>query len=144
MRNAKCQHCTQYSVLRTQYTDGMPRFVVLQHEMPPGHPRTTHYDLMLEHDGVLRTWAMENVPSAGETIVAERLADHRLAYLEYEGEVSGNRGRVSRVAEGDYRIIEETEGAIVVQIQGAKRNGTLRLVRDMTETHRWRVSFSPG
>ena len=33
----------------------------------------------------------------------ERLADHRLDYLEYEGPVSGDRGSVRRVDGGQYR-----------------------------------------
>lgn len=37
-------------------------------------------------------------------VVAERLPDHRTAYLEYEGPVSGNRGEVARVAWGECEI----------------------------------------
>lgn len=36
----------------------------------------------------------------GQSILAERIADHRWAYLEYQGPISGNRGVVSRVAKG--------------------------------------------
>jgi hypothetical protein len=38
---------------------------------------------------------------------AERLADHRLAYLEYEGEVSGGRGVVKRVARGEMEVVRD-------------------------------------
>src|SRR5882724_3306447 len=68
----------------------MPRFVILRHETPPGFARPAHWDFMLECGGVLRTWEM---------------ADHRLAYLEYEGEVPGGRGTVSRWDEGRYEIL---------------------------------------
>src|SRR5262245_17631602 len=81
----------------------MPRFVVLRHETPPGYRRPAHFDLMLEEGGVLRTWALESLPPVGgEPIPAERLPDHRLDYLDYEGPVSGDRGSVSRVDFGTY------------------------------------------
>ena len=124
--------------------DLMPRFVVLLHKTPVGYPRKTHYDVMLEHGGVLQTWAIEQLPAEGETIPAEKLPDHRLAYLEYEGEISGDRGTVSRTDAGQYEIVHETDAALVVRLSGEKLQGTLRLVRDGPDAHRWRVSFSPG
>jgi hypothetical protein len=42
--------------------------------------------------------------SSSNTIEAERLADHRLAYLDYEGPVTGNRGNVRRIDVGTYRV----------------------------------------
>ena len=35
----------------------MPRYVILQHDTPPGYPRPLHWDLMLEQGRTLRTWA---------------------------------------------------------------------------------------
>jgi hypothetical protein len=46
---------------------------------------------------------------------AERLADHRVAYLEYEGEISGGRGSVRRVAEGVVENLQESENRIEVR-----------------------------
>jgi hypothetical protein len=43
------------------------------------------------------------------------LANHRRAYLEYEGEISGNRGRVSRIEEGTYQISHLPDGAKLIQ-----------------------------
>jgi hypothetical protein len=87
----------------------MPRFVVLHHETPPGYPRPSHYDLMLEQGQSLRTWALASLPELGqEEVVAEELAPHRLAYLDYEGEVSTGRGQVKRVAAGEYALLEDT------------------------------------
>ena len=67
----------------------MPRFVVLYHETPPDHDRPPHFDLMLETGQVLRTFALPRWPAAGEVTAAEALADHRLAYLDYEGPITG-------------------------------------------------------
>jgi hypothetical protein len=83
----------------------MPRFVVLRHVTPPGHDRPTHGDFMLECGGALRTWALAEPPSPGRTIAAEELPDHRLAYLDYEGEVSGGRGSVTRWDAGTYEVL---------------------------------------
>lgn len=126
------------------YDSAMPRFVVLRHETPTRYARGAHFDLMLEHDGVLRTWAMNKMPTAGEAIAAERLPDHRRMYLDYEGEVKGERGHVSRVDAGTYDAMEETATAIVVRLDGERLRGTLTLAQDEKEHHRWRVSLSPG
>ncbi len=78
------------------------RFVVLLHDFPPDHERTRHWDLMLEEDGKLLTWALSESPQPGKSIPATRLPDHRVDYLAYEGPVSGDRGSVLRILEGVY------------------------------------------
>ena len=40
----------------------MARFVLLYHDCPNDHPRPSHYDLMLEANGALRTWAIAALP----------------------------------------------------------------------------------
>ena len=64
-----------------------------------------HYDLMVQLPGAekLVTWRILTPPEAwgANPPVAERIADHRVAYLTYEGEISGGRGRVKRVAAGN-------------------------------------------
>jgi hypothetical protein len=100
----------------------MPRFVLLYHECPTGYVRPSHWDLMLEAGDVLETWALAALPrdwhpahaqtvvryptcpplASGNTVSAEHLAAHRLAYLDYDGPISGGRGEVVRVAAGTY------------------------------------------
>ncbi|RPI89883.1 MAG: hypothetical protein EHM42_02275 [Planctomycetaceae bacterium] len=77
----------------------MPRFVVLSHDWP-----TRHWDLMLENDAVLRTWRLDRAPDLAGPIAIQRLPDHRRAYLDFEGPVSGNRGNVTRVLSGTYEF----------------------------------------
>ena len=115
----------------------MPRFVILRHETPSDSPRGTHWDLMLEADGVLRTWALAGEPAAGEMIAAERLADHRLAYLEYEGPISGNRGSVTQCDGGSIEWIERSDEHVVVALQGMRFCGTLRLRRASATGQSW-------
>ena len=119
----------------------MPRYVVLRHEMPSHECRASHWDLMLEQDDSLRTWALDREPVAAGEIAAEQLADHRLVYLEYEGPVSGNRGSVSRWDEGEYRVESETAEELVVTMWGRRLGGLLTLWRNRAECHSWRVSF---
>jgi hypothetical protein len=122
----------------------MPRFVVLLHETPPGYPRGTHFDLMLEHQGGLRTWALEKLPSGGETVTALRLHDHRLAYLDFEGDVSPGRGRVSRVDAGEFTVTTDDESLLVVAIRGRLLVGRLTLQQTADDPHRWRISLAAG
>ncbi len=99
----------------------MPRFVVLRHETPPGHERPTHWDFMLEAGGVLRTWALAEAPCRGRAIAAEELAEHRLAYLEYEGDVSGGRGSVVRWDAGTYEVLD---GRVALQSESNVQHRT--------------------
>ena len=122
----------------------MLRFAVLLHETPPDYPRHTHYDLLLERGGALWTWALDQLPVAGQAGWAERLPDHRLVYLDYEGEVAAGRGRVSRVDRGEFEIAAESERRLVVALRGAALRGTLTLEQSPSQPHRWRVSFEIG
>jgi len=90
--------------------DSQGRYVVLWHETPADYPRPPHFDLMLQAGDALATWAVERWPGPGETVAAERLADHRRAYLTYEGPVSGDRGTVRRVASGAYTLRRTSAG----------------------------------
>jgi len=122
----------------------MPRFVLLLHETPAGYPRGTHFDLMLEHDAVLRTWAMDRWPAAGESVLAEKLPDHRLAYLDYEGEVAGDRGSVSRVLAGEFDVVTDAEALLVIALRSPGLTGNLTLTQTTDAPHRWRVSLAVG
>ena len=104
------------------------RFVVLFHETPAGASRPSHWDLMLEQGGALRTWALEQEPRSEVSIVAAALPDHRLAYLDYEGPISGDRGCVTRWDQGAYRIVAESAHELKVELAGARFQGVLKIV----------------
>lgn len=78
------------------------RFVLLYHMIEAVAGRGNHWDLMLEQDGVLITFEVARLPSQAGPFQARRLVDHRLAYLDYEGQISGNRGSVIRLDRGYY------------------------------------------
>ena len=51
----------------------------------------------------LRTLQLQaRLLKTGDTCAFKELDPHRRAYLEYEGEVSGNRGTVKRIERGTY------------------------------------------
>ncbi len=108
----------------------MPRYVVLEHD----HPHV-HWDLMLEAGAVLRTWRLTAPPSPGEMIPAEAIGDHRLAYLDYEGPVSGGRGRVVRWDAGTFEWLQDANGTVTVRLHGGRLHGVGRLNRQ--EDGRW-------
>jgi len=78
----------------------MDRFVILHHQSPTDE----HWDVMLETDTALTTWSIPPQCPMGASFAcsATRLPDHRKHYLDYEGEVSGNRGTVARIDAGTY------------------------------------------
>jgi hypothetical protein len=112
----------------------MPRFVLLRHECPPGFAKPSHWDFMLEADGVLLTWELWELPMAWggtrlDSVSATRLPDHRLAYLEYEGPVSGNRGNVRRVAAGTFELLEQNEQRIRAKLDSSSIREAIELIR---------------
>lgn len=130
------------------------RFVLLHHTGWPG--RDDHYDLMLqmeegagEFDPVLKTFASltdecpdgrshadsrargaaAGDPSA-QTNLLRLIADHRRAYLTLEGPLSGGRGCVTRVDEGDFAWIDPPDESLQqlrFTLMGAKLKGDHRL-----------------
>ena len=79
------------------------RFVILYHQSP----MNDHWDVMLETDSALMTWSIppQCLPGTSFICPATPLPAHRKHYLDYEGEVAGNRGAVSRIAAGTYEQI---------------------------------------
>jgi len=117
---------------------------------------------MLEVDGHLRTWALSDLPKQAELpkktnlleeagtegelvaeteIDAEQLADHRIAYLDYEGEISGGRGTVTRWDRGTYTLVTETALQLVLQLRGEKMRGRVRLKRSDKTSNDWSFTF---
>ena len=127
----------------------MPRFVLLRHECPNDNPRPSHWDLMLEHNGVLWTWALDELlGDVRLSTTALRLANHRIDYLDYEGPLSAGRGSVTRVDRGNYTtdsrdlIRGGQPGSLQLTLDGAKLQGTLQLTEN--NALYWRLDWSPS
>jgi len=106
-------------------------FVLLLHTLSD----KTHWDLCLDLGEVLATWQIAGDPASlstgGAPLPARRIADHRRAYLDYEGPISGNRGEVRRVDRGTWRLIKKTPKSWRIRLHGARIQGTFEL----PETH---------
>ncbi len=127
------------------------RYVLLRHECPDGG-KPNHWDLMLESDGALLTWELRQLPDSwlraldlepngnrlGSVVgvPAIRLADHRLEYLNYEGEISDNRGTVQRIDRGDLNWMDCTASQYAVDLKAGKLCGQAILKR---ESNSWRL-----
>jgi hypothetical protein len=72
-------------------------YVILRHE----GVAKPHFDLMFQTKvgSKLATWRSETWRPR-EPVTVEKIGDHRMAYLTFEGEISGNRGSVKRVEQG--------------------------------------------
>lgn len=99
---------------------------------------------MLEAGDVLHTWALAELPNnaaSSRLVAAERLADHRLAYLDYEGPVSGERGNVVRVDAGTFDVLAQSADCWRLAINGKLLNGRLTLERDESGERRWTLKW---
>src|SRR4051812_6983714 len=101
----------------------MPRFVILEHDHP-----FLHWDLMLERDGILRTWRLAAPPAQDHAVAAEPIFDHRLHYLDYEGPISGGRGQVKPWDRGTYLTEAENAECWTIRFQGERLSGRAALV----------------
>ncbi len=117
----------------------MPRFVILRHITPDDCDQPTHWDWMFELDESLATWSIDVLPIS-EVVHARRIADHRLAYLDYEGPVSRNRGVVSTIDRGEYAIVEWSDEVIELELAGKIWRGSARF--QLARPPLWRLSFS--
>lgn len=120
------------------------RFALLLHSLSDGD----HLDLMIDLGGALATWqlAVEPAPWDGgcRTFVARRLPDHRRTYLDYEGPVSGDRGKVRRVEQGTCRLWEMTPDRWLAEFDGNRLVGTFALIQEPSDPRRWRFQRVSG
>jgi bifunctional non-homologous end joining protein LigD len=110
------------------------QFVVQKHDA-----RRLHFDLRLELDGVLKSWAVTRGPSLvpGEKRLAVQTEDHPMDYLEWEGVIpKGEYGGGTMIvwdrgtwqAEGDARKAL-TKGKLDFSLAGKRLKGRWHLVR---------------
>jgi hypothetical protein len=115
----------------------MPRFAILDHDHP-----FRHWDFLLEAGDVLRAWRLLAEPQPGRPIPAEPLPDHRLHYLDYEGPISGDRGRVARWDAGTFDWELDVADEVRCQLAGGRMCGLVTL-RRMPDGWTWQLSESP-
>ncbi|HUD00791.1 MAG TPA: DNA polymerase ligase N-terminal domain-containing protein [Rhabdochlamydiaceae bacterium] len=116
-------------------------FVIQEH-----HARNLHYDLRLEVEGVLKSWAVPKKPSMDSSIkrLAIMVEDHPYEYKDFEGTIPSGygAGTVKIWDHGTYDVdgedAEESEklvlkglkkGSFHFSLKGRKLKGTFSLVR---------------
>jgi len=117
----------------------MPQFVILRHTMPKGSERPSHFDLMLELEGALLTWALDELPTKNMPQPARELPPHRLAYLTYEGPISNNRGHVVKIAKGSIEWLVRDSAYLELEIDGGQWFG--RIVLQRIGGEQWTVTL---
>ena len=100
--------------------DPQPRFVIHEHSA-----RRLHWDLRLERDGVLVSWALpRGVPLEPKVnFIAPHTEDHPLEYLEFSGEIpAGNygAGTMSIWDHGTYETLKWEPRKIEVALHGER------------------------
>ena len=93
-----------------------------------------HYDLRLEKNGVLKSWAIPKEPpvKSGEKRLAVQTEDHPLDYAFFEGRIPEGQygaGKVEVWDKGSYEIVEEHENDWIIKINGKRLKGEYVLVR---------------
>ena len=110
------------------------RFVIQKHAA-----RRTHFDFRLEHDGVLKSWAVTRGPSLdpSQKRLAVRTEDHPLDYGGFEGVIPKGEyggGPVMIWDEGTWEHIGDPEeglakGDLKFRLHGKRLHGDFVLVR---------------
>jgi hypothetical protein len=100
-------------------------YVILKHTTP----KDTHWDFMLENEGVLSTWRIPIPPNELKTspAEAEKIFDHPIKFLTYQGPVNKATGNVTTADKGTYKIISQTPKKLQIKIKAKILNGTYAL-----------------
>jgi bifunctional non-homologous end joining protein LigD len=106
-----------------------PRFVVQEH-----HARSLHWDLRLEHDGVLASWAVpKGIPAdPARNNLAVRTEDHPLEYLDFHGEIPAGEygaGTMRIWDHGTYEPHKFRADEVMITFHGERLHGRYVLFR---------------
>jgi bifunctional non-homologous end joining protein LigD len=105
------------------------RFVVQEH-----HARRLHWDLRLEREGVLASWAVpRGIPRDPATNhLAVRTEDHPLEYLDFHGEIPAGQYGAGTMAiwdRGTYETHKFREDEVMITFHGERVRGRYVLFR---------------
>ncbi|WJS89612.1 ATP-dependent DNA ligase [Microbacterium testaceum] len=112
----------------TPAREGLARFVIQEH-----HASRLHWDLRLERDGVLVSWAVpKGVPSTtAKNSLAVMTEDHPLPYLDFAGEIPRGEygaGTMTVWDTGTYELEKWRDDEVIATLEG-RGDGPLGRVR---------------
>lgn len=117
----------------------MPIFVIHEH-----HAKRLHFDLRLEIDGVLKSWAVPKGPSMNpkDKRLAIMVEDHLLEYATFEGTIPEGMygaGEVVVWDKGEFDIIDGDlrKGKLHIIFHGKKLKGEFTLARMSGKDKEW-------
>jgi bifunctional non-homologous end joining protein LigD len=104
-----------------------PRFVIQEH-----HARRLHWDLRLEHDGALLSWALpRGVPDdPAENRLAVHTEDHPIEYLDFHGEIPAGQygaGTMTIWDSGTYEPEKVEDKKVIIRFHGERVRGRYAL-----------------
>src|SRR5438874_1806673 len=110
-------------------------FVVHRH-----HASRLHYDLRLEQNGVLKSWAVPKglPPRPGIKRLAVSVEDHPLEYVNFEGAIPKGEyggGMMWKFAQGRYEITKQKKDGFYFRLQAPELNGEYRTYH--TNENQW-------
>ncbi len=105
-----------------------PRFVVHRHDAS-----RLHWDLRLEREGVLKSWAVPKEPpiAPGVKRLAVEVEDHDLDHIDFEGEIPEGEygaGTVEIWDDGMYDLLSEHGRRLKLALRGRRLRGEYVLV----------------
>ena len=108
---------------------GSNNFVVHRH-----HASHLHYDLRLEQDGVLKSWAVPRglPPRPGVKRLAVQTEDHPLEYLKFDGKIPKGQygaGEMWIYALGKYQITKEKKDGFYFRLNSKEMTGEYRMYK---------------
>ena len=108
---------------------GGSNFVVHRH-----HASHLHYDLRLEQDGVLKSWAVPRglPPHPGVKRLAVQTEDHPMKYLTFDGKIPKGQyggGDMWIYALGKYQITKDKKDGFYFRLSSKEVNGEYRIYK---------------
>ncbi|HXG84862.1 MAG TPA: DNA polymerase ligase N-terminal domain-containing protein [Pyrinomonadaceae bacterium] len=120
------------------------RFVIHEH-----HATRLHFDLRLEINGVLKSWAVPKGVSMNpqEKRLAVAVPDHSIGYIDFEGRLAEGTygaGEVRIWDNGEFEIGEDAaerlaKGKLIFTFYGAKLKGKFTLLKMWNQEKNWLV-----
>jgi bifunctional non-homologous end joining protein LigD len=95
----------------------MKRFVIQRHTR---QDEPVHWDLMLETGDFLETYRIGKPPEkwGDKPIEAERIFNHPLKFLTYEGIVNNGKGTVAVADKGTCEVLSQNDNQLKIRFSG--------------------------